>query len=226
MDRAMIGDFLEPARQISWGDLTVVHRIGSSILAELDNRRGVLIQSLEQSGPMKVEHFPNFFKVVLATDRATGWSLRLNYFYGEAEGSRHSHRWMFASRVLEGCLLHTIFEADEDYASRAPGTEPAILVRQERRGSTYALGPTNVHSIRSLQPSISLVVRGPEVRSARFVDIPGIERGWSHRYRREGQMIARGEQVKVATEGQVIEDVIRILSDPVTPAIEQGCPLP
>jgi len=208
----MIEKFLVEARDIRWDELASVHGVSRRILAELDGRRDVLIDTIQQADALPVEHFPNFFKLVLAVDEGSGWSMRLHYFYREAEGSRHSHRWTFAGRVLEGRLLHTIFEADEDYAARAPGTEPMVLIREEQPGSTYALAPVNVHSIRSLQPSLTLVLRGPEVRSSRFVDVPGIERGWSHRYRTGHEMIRRGERVDSAETGEIVEDVIRMLA--------------
>jgi hypothetical protein len=206
-----IEEMLREARAVDWSDLTSVFQVGGNLLTGLGQRKHDIVRLIESFPELRVECFPNFFKVVLGTDKETGANLRLHYFPSVAPGSRHSHRWAFSGRVLVGCLRHTIFEEDVDYAEREPGQEQPILVRDELPGSTYALGPVNVHSILPLEPSLTIVLRGPQVRSIRFVDIPGGERGWSRRYENEEGAASRGEVADAATARKVVAEILDLL---------------
>lgn len=202
---------LRDARAVDWSDLTSVFQVGGKLLTGLGRRRHDIARLIESLPEPRVECFPNFYKVVLGADRETGANLRMHYFPSAVPGSRHSHRWAFSGRVLVGCLRHTIFEKDVDYAEREPGQEQPILVRDELPGSTYALGPVNVHSILPLEPSLTVVLRGPQVRSARFVDIPRVERGWSRRYENEQGATGRGEMADAATAEKVVMNILDLL---------------
>jgi len=166
---------------------------------------------LMESDQMRIEQFPNFFKMVLA-EFGGGGSLRLHVFPQRDIGSRHSHRWVFGSKVLVGRLQHNLYEEDTVYELREPGKEPLVSARVEFTGSNYVLWPSHVHSIEALEPTVTLVARGPEIRSRRFVDVPGIERGWARQYARPDQILA-GAKVSRSIRSSAIEQAMALLTD-------------
>lgn len=174
----------------------------------LTRRHPDLVTALSAGG-FRVERFPNFYKVVLHLD-VSGASLRVHYFPRPGAGSRHSHRWPFCGKVLTGLLRHTVFEEDVVYATRAPGEERRIMVRNEIPGNAYVLWPEHVHQIEAIQPTVTLVLRGPATRDIRFVDIPGVERGWSKRYERT-DVVRSGAEVTGAAAARVLTEVAGLL---------------
>lgn len=71
----------------------------------------------------------------------------------------HNHRWSFATRILSGGYLHTIYRMDlldTGKCSLVP-----IMVRYEGIGSSYALHHSQYHSIIEEPNTVSLIVRGP-----------------------------------------------------------------
>jgi len=159
---------------------------------------------------LRVERFPNFFKLVLAQS-SNGASLRLHLFPRPGTGSRHSHRWAFGSRVIAGRMRHNLFEEDTVYAGRPAGSEPLVMSREEVAGVGYVLWPSHVHSIEALEPSLTLVLRGPETRQERFVDVPGVERGWARRYARVDSAVA-GDEVAAQARAEAIGQALDLLA--------------
>ena len=203
---------LEPLSRVSWADPTSIVSLLPDALRIIADSRPTLSEYVLDSE--RVEKYPNFYKVVLR-EFATGVSMRLHFFPSPAVGSRHSHRWVFGSHVIAGRLIHNIYEEDTVYERREEGEEPLVMTRSEIPGGSYVLWPSNVHSIEVVEPSLTLVLRGPAVREQRFVHVPGVERGWSRRYNRP-DLIPAGVDASPNERATIVKSVLEILrgSDP------------
>ena len=206
---------LDRIGSLDWRDSTDLATVLPAILESVAQEPERL-HKIVASGSHRIEQFPNFYKVVLA-EFDSGPSVRLHVFPRPDAGSRHSHRWVFASRVLTGRLRHLLFEEDVTYEQRPVGAEPLVSSRVELPGNSYVLWPSHVHSIEALEPSLTLVVRGPEVRSERFVHLPDGKRGWSRRYPAASGLPA-GDPVEPAVRAKLIEHVLHQLESGPSPA--------
>lgn len=71
----------------------------------------------------------------------------------------HNHRWNFATKILSGGYLHTIYRMD--LLDTGKYCLAPIMVRHEGMGSSYALHHSQYHSIIEEPYTVSLIVRGP-----------------------------------------------------------------
>lgn len=195
--------------RLDWHDEASLTTVLPTVLESVAQEPG-RIREILASGPQRVEQFPNFYKVVVAESDG-GPSMRLHVFPRPTAGSRHSHRWVFGSRVLIGRLHHLLFEEDVTYERRPVGAEPLVSARVELPGSSYVLWPSHVHSIEALEPSLTLVVRGPEVRHERFVHVTNGERGWARRYAASSGL-PTGTPADSDVRAKVIDYVLRQLA--------------
>ncbi|MFC7527322.1 hypothetical protein ACFQV6_01430 [Actinoplanes sp. GCM10030250] len=205
MNSASVSSAIERISGLDWRDANELTAVLPDVLEGIA-REPERIRDLVASGSQRIEQFPNLYKVVLAESDG-GPSLRLHVFPSAAPGSRHSHRWVFASRVLTGRLRHLLFEEDVTYEQRPVGAEPLVSARVELPGNSYVLWPSHVHSIEALEPALTLVIRGPESRQERFVHIPNGDRGWSRRYSASSGLPA-GAPVEPGVRAKLIEQVL------------------
>jgi len=173
--RAEVERLLGRSLQIEWDEpskaLSTVNRVMDAIVERPD-----LIQdlvegvSLDQGGAYACESYPQMDKVVLWQAPNDDSRLRLHLFSPGYFDRPHNHRWSFASRVLHGSYLHSLYGHEDDVRrslsnGQPPGVQMATVVGQNQ---DYLLHHTAVHSLRVSQPTVSLVLRGPAVKSEYF----------------------------------------------------------
>lgn len=132
---------------------------------------GVIPDALDALGSSpallaKCEHLRGLNKLVLHDDRTTGVRLRLDVFGAAYEDLPHNHRWSYASRIVRGGydqFVHGTICAEStpaDLRTMAP-----VFATHFGPGATHFLHHSVVHSLSVLPYTISLVLRGPAVRS-------------------------------------------------------------
>lgn len=100
-------------------------------------------------------------RLVLFDDPDADVRLRLHVFSGGRDAP-HNHRWSFTSLVLHGAYQHLLYGDIDRFLEHCLLPEP-VLVRRERKASSYTFGVSGVHSIDPMPGSVSLVIRGPAV---------------------------------------------------------------
>jgi hypothetical protein len=106
-------------------------------------------------------------QMILFDDPSSGIRVRLHTWTPNdfsPHGRPHHHRYSFASIILRGEFLHSLYGDIEGVLTRVDGRPiRAIGSRTEAPGSVYALESTAVHTVRAQPGSLSMIVRGPAV---------------------------------------------------------------
>lgn len=116
------------------------------------------------------ESYPGMDKLVLWQSQDGALRLRLHLFSPGYTDRPHNHRWSFATRVLAGTYLHTVYGSGREVLSRGEqGIAPAPLhVHEVSAGAGYFLDHELVHSLATETHTVSLVLRGPSTRPDYF----------------------------------------------------------
>lgn len=120
------------------------------------------------------ESYPNLDKVVLWSSGDGALRLRLHVFLPGYADRPHNHRWSFASRILKGSYLHSLYGSQDGVlADVREGREPRMrYLGRQHAGTDYFLDSTAVHSLRVDEPTVSLLLRGPAVKKQYFTVLP------------------------------------------------------
>lgn len=120
------------------------------------------------------ESYPQMDKIVLWRNDELEMRLRLHIFGPGYVDRPHNHRWSFASRILTGAYVHSVYGSEADVMQLLrEGKPPRLLYSQvERPGSQYLLDHSAVHSLRTDQWTVSLLLRGPAVKEEYFTIEP------------------------------------------------------
>ena len=171
----VLDGILRNAVSIEWTDAGQAHAaisgIFDRILAEDELLATVIDETIASRGSEgDCESFEDLDKLVLwqSADRAV--RLRLHVFFPGYYDRPHNHRWSFASRILRGGYAHSLYGLeDEVWAAAERGVLPAArYVSEERAGDGYFLDSSLVHSVHADTVTVSLVLRGPAVKSDYF----------------------------------------------------------
>lgn len=171
--RARVADLVGPPGAVPWDDPRAALGVAGGVL-EAISADGELLPALVAgvSGPDRqgCESYPCMDKLVLwqSDDRRT--RLRLHLFSPGYSDRPHNHRWSFASRILRGRYLQSIYGTEDvvlDAVRRRAQVRP-LLAHDEGLGSHYFLEHSLVHSLRTDVLTVSLVLRGPAVKSEYF----------------------------------------------------------
>lgn len=120
------------------------------------------------------ESYPYMDKLVLWRSADGSVRLRLHLFRPGYTDRPHNHRWSFASRILAGGYIHTLYgTADQVLAdTRAGAPLRQLWVGTQPQSSSYFLDDQAVHSLRAEHATVSLVLRGPSVKERYFTLLP------------------------------------------------------
>ncbi len=165
---------IEPLRLIDWNDAQAVERGGeqafAAFAADPEIVRKALFSLPERPDLMRLsEHHDLFDKIILHDDPASGLRVRLHIFQPGFIDPPHNHRWSFASMILHGGYKHSLYGDVEQVMRSDPASLRALLVREERAGSVYALHHAMVHRVESGSRTVSLLLRGPAVKDRHVV---------------------------------------------------------
>lgn len=177
---------------LDWGNFTEASKVARQVLERIAGNRdllGSLVLAASKSERLRElaekHNELNYIVIYDALDR--GFRLRLHRFSKGLEDIPHNHRFSFASAILAGSYVHTLFELDEVEASdprsgsytldqppgskresltpvrsvRIDGITPILSTRQAA-GSVYALQHRAIH--KTAMPdsdAFSLFIRGP-----------------------------------------------------------------
>jgi hypothetical protein len=134
-------------------------------------RPGLLVSLVEALSPGGAgESFPSMDKLVLWQSPDEEVRLRLHVFLPGYADRTHNHRWSFVSRILSGGYVHSLYGSEADVLrDAAAGREPRIVYAgRVQRGSTYFLHHSLVHSLRTDEIAVSLLLRGPSAKDDYF----------------------------------------------------------
>jgi hypothetical protein len=159
---------IEPLHSLDWEDADAVEHTCRKALTTLsedpETIRRALLALPQRPDLLKLcEHYDILDKIVLHDDES-GVRLRLHVFLPGYFDRPHNHRWSYASRILRGEYRHYLFGDAELDTQIDPASLKALLVRQERVGSAYALHHTMVHAVVAEPYTVSIVLRGPAVK--------------------------------------------------------------
>src|SRR5206468_719033 len=114
---AMLDALFLDLTQVDWTDLAAVSATSDKLLTALDEDRAALRmlahQAVADPDLLRLcEHYDILDKIVLHDD-PTGWRLRLHVFLPGYFDRPHNHRWTYASRILHGFYIHTLYGTDD-----------------------------------------------------------------------------------------------------------------
>ncbi|WP_280410283.1 hypothetical protein [Nocardia brasiliensis] len=163
-----ITELVKDLRDLDWNDIDEVEyacRIVLDDLAEVPAIvRGRLDELPDRPELMRLcEHYDILDKIVLHDDES-GFRVRLHLFLPGYFDRPHNHRWSYASRILRGQYRHFLFGNAELDEQVDPNKLPALQVREEGVGSSYALHHSMIHAVVAEPHTVSLVIRGPAVK--------------------------------------------------------------
>jgi hypothetical protein len=194
---------IEPLRALNWHNIDAVETVTRRALTTLtDDRRLVRDALRDLPGRPDLlglcEHYDILDKIVLWND-PSGLRVRLHVFLPGYFDRPHNHRWSYASTILRGEYRHYLFgDVDLDQAID-PGSLEALMVRQEKAGSAYALHHTMVHAVVAEPYTVSLVIRGPAAKD-RFLVMDRKTGGSWWQYGAGQESAEETEQKRMTTE--------------------------
>jgi hypothetical protein len=156
---------IHPLRALDWQDMEAVDAATRKALTSLldDPRaiRDILLALPSRPELLELcEHYDILDKLVLWND-PSGIRVRLHVFLPGYFDRPHNHRWSYASTILFGQYRHYLYGDAELNEYVDPASLKALMVREERVGSTYTLHHTMVHAVVAEPYTVSLVIRGP-----------------------------------------------------------------
>lgn len=172
--RDEVDEILRAAIKIDWADAASANGIADDIFDALpggDLLARRIRQVVETRGDgADCESYQQMDKLVLWQSDDRSLRLRLHVFHPGFFDRPHNHRWSFVARILTGGYLHSLYGSEDTVgASAGAGHAPrARFARQETPGTQYYLEHSLVHSLSADRIAVSLVLRGPSVKSDYF----------------------------------------------------------
>lgn len=160
----------EQITRMDWSDVRRIHTVASAALRHLSTS-GELCHLLEtlptrESLVERCEHLRSLDKLVLYDHPESGIRLRLHMFSDEYLDLPHNHRWSYTTLMLAGGYTHYVFEPMREDSHTTPVTDLRPLnVQQVLPGAAYTLDHTVVHSLAASSATMTLVLRGPVMKS-------------------------------------------------------------
>jgi len=201
---------------IDWSSATAIQVTAEPILRELAARPDTLSELIRCGRENALtrsmwEHHPLRDKLVLLTDAV--YRLRIHVFLPGHYEQPHDHRWPYCTFILRGRYRHVLYQAHAAPAVGAgcvPTGLEECLVRDEPRGSCYALAGGLFHAIEADPYTVSLVVRGAPTRD-RFTkfDASTGEGRWEYGAAKESEATRQRKQMSE----EHAESVVRSLHD-------------
>lgn len=170
---------LPELRHLDWDDPTRARKAAESAFTRLTDDRWALLLELLDALPdhpeltEMCETYDFLDKLVLHNDADGGFRVRLHVFRPGYFDRPHNHRWPFASMILTGSYLHTLYGADTDFETATLASLRPLHVHTESAGGWYLLHHSAVHSVAAEAGTVSLILRGPAAKDAfRIIDVP------------------------------------------------------
>jgi len=168
---------------INWEDQNSALDFCLPILDSLANQPSLMVDALEyafEHDPVllarsEIDHFLD--RAVLFEDHSLDCSIRLQKLHAGDGDRPHNHRASFATLILQGEYRHAIHShpADLDYRQQTPPMTveeiegmKTVIDRVEKPGSYYAIHHSLVHSTRPTKDHLSVLIRGPSVKTRNF----------------------------------------------------------
>lgn len=170
---ARVGELVVGAGGVRWADgrasLDAAGAVFDAVVAEPGLLR-TLVEDVAARGATGCESYPCMDKLVLWQSDDAATRLRLHVFSPGYADRPHNHRWSFASRILRGRYVHSVYGSEDDVLAAARSGSPVrpALVHEERAGSQYLLDHSLVHSLHTDEVTVSLLLRGPAVKAEYF----------------------------------------------------------
>jgi predicted metal-dependent enzyme (double-stranded beta helix superfamily) len=167
-------DLVSRLRSLQWNDLRVLSTRLPDLLAELADHPTWLAAALGhliESPRLQAlsERLAELDKLVLLDDPVSGARVRLHVFRQGYFDRPHNHRFNFATRILSGEYVHTIY----GHAGEALEPDPMLLVprliRREQAGEGYVIEHTLVHSVAAAAETVTLTIRGPAAKDRMLI---------------------------------------------------------
>jgi hypothetical protein len=164
-----MNDLIEPLIGVDWNDVDGVACAAAPVLENLSTDPSLLREHLKKIRSQKElfalsEHHPGVFDKVVLHDDASGIRVRVHIFLDGYTDAPHDHRWTFASRIVRNSYRHRMYGAVDLETVAADDLNP-IHIRTEKEGDTYVLHHTMVHALEAEPDTVSIIVRGPAVKS-------------------------------------------------------------
>jgi hypothetical protein len=99
------------------------------------------------------EHNPFLSKVCIFYSRELDCEIRVNFFHS-TEPSFHNHRWNLFGKLVQGDVLHEVFDIVNG------GLRP-VIVHEHKVGGHYWLNREFIHNLRPTTGSVSVMIREP-----------------------------------------------------------------
>ena len=210
--RDAIDELFETRAPVDWDDAGGPLELAEAIFDEVAGSPETLV-SLVEAHPLddgNAESFPALDKLVLWQSPDAEVRLRLHVFFPGYADRTHNHRWSFVSRILSGGYVHSLYGAEQDVLREAAdGHEPRVVYAGHvQAGSTYFLHHSLVHSLRTDEVAVSLILRGPSTKTDYFT-VTTEEMLWSTGAARE----STAERAAKAMTSEGRERVLRVLEE-------------
>jgi len=198
-----------------WSDSQAAQRSSSLVLDRILGRQGFLAASVaELAGSLRgCESYPYMDKLLLWRSDDGDLRLRLHVFSPGYADRPHNHRWSFASRLLGGAYLHTLYGDEHEVLDNAQrGTAPrARFIHELATGAAYFLHHSQVHSLSTETETVSLVLRGPSRKDDYFTWEEASRRVvWSSGAAREDAADSASKAMDDAGYARVLEALDRL----------------
>jgi len=210
--REAVDELFEARSPVDWDDAAGPLELAEAIFDKVAASPETLV-SLVEALPLQdgnAESFPALDKLVLWQSPDAEVRLRLHVFFPGYADRTHNHRWSFVSRILSGGYVHSLYGAEQDVLRElGGGREPRVVYAGHvQAGSTYFLHHSLVHSLRTDEVAVSLILRGPSTKTDYFTVTPA-ETLWSTGAARESSEERAAKAM--TTEGR--ERVLRVLEE-------------
>ena len=210
--REAVDELFEARSPVDWDDAAGPLELAEAIFDKVAASPETLV-SLVEALPLQdgnAESFPALDKLVLWQSPDAEVRLRLHVFFPGYADRTHNHRWSFVSRILSGGYVHSLYGAEQDVLREVGGgREPRVVYAGHvQAGSTYFLHHSLVHSLRTDEVAVSLILRGPSTKTDYFTVTPA-ETLWSTGAARESSEERAAKAM--TTEGR--ERVLRVLEE-------------
>jgi len=210
--RDAIDELFETRTPVDWDDAAGPLELAEAIFDEVAGSPETLI-SLVEAHPLddgSAESFPALDKLVLWQSPDAEVRLRLHVFFPGYADRTHNHRWSFVSRILSGGYVHSLYGAEQDVLREVTdgGAPRVVYAGHVQAGSTYFLHHSLVHSLRTDEVAVSLILRGPSTKTDYFT-VAATETLWSTGAARE----SAAERAAKAMTNEGRERVLRVLGE-------------
>ena len=209
--RDAIDKVFEAHAPVDWDDAHGPLELAEAIFDEVTAGPDTLA-SLVESLPLEdgtAESFPALDKLVLWQSDDGDVRLRLHVFFPGYADRTHNHRWSFVSRILSGGYVHSLYGPEASVLRDVDGgCEPRVVYAGHvQAGSTYYLHHSLVHSLRTDDVAVSLILRGPSTKDDYFT-VTAAKTLWSTGAERE----SREERAAKTMTSEGRERVLSVLA--------------